>query len=543
MRGKPTASRRAASCGTGSRVPRACRKLIEPTREQILRFCAEDPVERVFLEDVARRGLGRFVGARRRTASSPALCHLGSQRRAVRRGLRRVRAPGGTSGSADADRRGARRVRALGRRRGSGCPRPREDRPGQPVYAISRAAAAGGHRAARRDARPISTCSCRRARRRTRGDRRRPAARDPDGFRWRTRTQIEEGRSWLWVEDGVILFKAEASAWTPDGRAAPAGVGRSRGAPARATRRAALARPLSACSSSACRPSASSSARRTQSGDPAVRGDRHAARARLPLGPALSLAVKTLILARHAFAGSNAGTSSLRRPPGRGPHPRGRRAGAALGRGARRGADRRRRQLAPPAHAGDARARARRPRIPFVVEPLLDEIDFGSFEGGALAAYRTWAWSNEPDAVCPGGGETRADTRHGFRHTALGGAPAPPGGDACWRSATAFRSGTCSTRPTGRIPGRATRARAARDAVPARPRDASSGRPRRSGRGRPRRVSPIPRLVDDDGGCVPSMHTSSMTVRRPLALLAALVGAARRRGMPDAAAPQSPFRS
>ena len=41
-----------------------------------------------------------------------------------------------------------------------------------------------------------------------------PLARDADGFRWRTRTQIEEGRSWLWVEDGVILFKAEASAWT-----------------------------------------------------------------------------------------------------------------------------------------------------------------------------------------------------------------------------------------------------------------------------------------------------------------------------------------
>jgi predicted GNAT family acetyltransferase len=27
--------------------------------------------------------------------------------------------------------------------------------------------------------------------------------------------QIEEGRSWLWAEDGVIKFKAEASAWTP----------------------------------------------------------------------------------------------------------------------------------------------------------------------------------------------------------------------------------------------------------------------------------------------------------------------------------------
>ena len=42
-----------------------------------------------------------------------------------------------------------------------------------------------------------------------------PLRRDADGFRWRTRAQIDEGRSWLWEEDGVILFKAEASAWTP----------------------------------------------------------------------------------------------------------------------------------------------------------------------------------------------------------------------------------------------------------------------------------------------------------------------------------------
>jgi hypothetical protein len=27
--------------------------------------------------------------------------------------------------------------------------------------------------------------------------------------------QIEEGRSWIWLEDDTILFKAEASAWTP----------------------------------------------------------------------------------------------------------------------------------------------------------------------------------------------------------------------------------------------------------------------------------------------------------------------------------------
>jgi predicted GNAT family acetyltransferase len=42
-----------------------------------------------------------------------------------------------------------------------------------------------------------------------------PLERDADGFRWRTRNQIDEGRSWLWLEDDVILFKAEASAWTP----------------------------------------------------------------------------------------------------------------------------------------------------------------------------------------------------------------------------------------------------------------------------------------------------------------------------------------
>jgi len=33
---------------------------VSPTLDQVLAFCAEDPVERVFLEDIARRGLGRF---------------------------------------------------------------------------------------------------------------------------------------------------------------------------------------------------------------------------------------------------------------------------------------------------------------------------------------------------------------------------------------------------------------------------------------------------------------------------------------------------
>jgi predicted GNAT family acetyltransferase len=42
-----------------------------------------------------------------------------------------------------------------------------------------------------------------------------PMARDAEGFRWRTLAQIEEGRSWVWLDDGVVRFKAEASAWTP----------------------------------------------------------------------------------------------------------------------------------------------------------------------------------------------------------------------------------------------------------------------------------------------------------------------------------------
>ena len=33
--------------------------------------------------------------------------------------------------------------------------------------------------------------------------------------------------------------------------------------------------------------------------------------------------------------------------------------------------------------------------IPLAVAPLLDEISFGSFEGGTLEAYRAWAWAHD----------------------------------------------------------------------------------------------------------------------------------------------------
>jgi broad specificity phosphatase PhoE len=38
----------------------------------------------------------------------------------------------------------------------------------------------------------------------------------------------------------------------------------------------------------------------------------------------------------------------------------------------------------------------------------LDDIHFGAYDGGPLAAYREWAWSTPPDVAPPGGGESRA---------------------------------------------------------------------------------------------------------------------------------------
>jgi uncharacterized protein len=188
-------------------------KLIEPRLNQILRYCDEDPVERVFLEDVARRGLGRFV-ALPDEGKLRALCHVGvnvvpsgrgcgSFAREVARSTPRM-----LIGEANA-------VTELWEEAGPRLPAPREDRPGQPVFEIREAPSAAGTalRAASADDLELLVPACAAAHEQELGVD--PLNRDPDGFRWRTRSQIEEGRSWLWVEDGDILFKAEASAWTP----------------------------------------------------------------------------------------------------------------------------------------------------------------------------------------------------------------------------------------------------------------------------------------------------------------------------------------
>ena len=186
--------------------------------EQVLEFCAREPVERVFLEDVARRG-DRPVrrASRTTTGSSQALCHVGANLVPSGRGLRRVRRRGRAKPLADDHRRGARGRTTLWARRAPaaavaarGSPRPARlrDRPSRRRRASTglRAADARGPRpAAARPAPPRTSSSSASTRSRD----------DADGFRWRTRAQIDEGRSWLWLEDDVILFKAEASAWTP----------------------------------------------------------------------------------------------------------------------------------------------------------------------------------------------------------------------------------------------------------------------------------------------------------------------------------------
>ena len=167
----------------------------------------------MFLEDIARRGLGRF-SALRSEESLVALCHVGAN--VVPSGER-------CAVFADATVRGQARMiigeeRAVdelwGEVRGR-MPKPRDDRPGQPVYVLESLPEPGETRLRAATTRDLELLvpACAEAHREEIGID--PLRRDPEGFRWRTRAQIEEGRSWLWVEEGVICFKAEASAWTP----------------------------------------------------------------------------------------------------------------------------------------------------------------------------------------------------------------------------------------------------------------------------------------------------------------------------------------
>lgn len=53
-------------------------------------------------------------------------------------------------------------------------------------------------------------------------------------------------------------------------------------------------------------------------------------------------------------------------------------------------------------------------RVPTRIVGELDEIDFGSFDAGPLAAYRAWAAAHRPTVAAPGNGESRADAARRF---------------------------------------------------------------------------------------------------------------------------------
>ena len=188
-------------------------RVTTPTVEEVLAFCAVAPIERVFLEEVARRRSGRFraVGEDGRLT---ALCHLGANV---------VPSGNGCGAFADVVVRTAPRMvigdeRAVGElweAAAVGLPAPREDRPGQPVLVLDEPPPPGetGLRAATLDDLDLLVPACAAAHEEEIGID--PLSQDADGFRWRTRAQIEEGRSWVWLDGGTILFKAESSAWTP----------------------------------------------------------------------------------------------------------------------------------------------------------------------------------------------------------------------------------------------------------------------------------------------------------------------------------------
>src|SRR5262245_50700332 len=110
--------------------------LVEPGTEEVLEFCSRSPVERVFLEEMARRSVGRFVGLQGDDGRLEALCHAGANL---------VPSGSGCAAFADAAVRSASRmiigeegaVDELWAAAEAVMPEPREDRPGQPVYTMT----------------------------------------------------------------------------------------------------------------------------------------------------------------------------------------------------------------------------------------------------------------------------------------------------------------------------------------------------------------------------------------------------------------------
>ena len=183
-----------------------------PDRRALLEFCAAEPIERVFLEDLVRRGGGRLVAVGE-GGRIDGVAHIG---------VNVVPSGRGCAAFAELIDRHSRMiigdeapVGELWEAAATHLQEPREDRPGQPVFVIDEPPEPGDTRLreATADDLELLVPACAAAHYEELGTD--PLHADGDGFRWRTRAQIDEGRSWLWAENGTILFTAEAAAWTP----------------------------------------------------------------------------------------------------------------------------------------------------------------------------------------------------------------------------------------------------------------------------------------------------------------------------------------
>lgn len=124
--------------------------------------------------------------------------------------------------------------------------------------------------------------------------------------------------------------------------------------------------------------------------------------------------MRTLLLARHAFAGSNRDVVASSAAPGEGLTEEGLAQARALGEalagepidlGVSTGFARTDETLA---HALAGRD------VPRIVVPELAEIRFGEYDGGLLETYRAWAAAELPSVDAPGGGESRASAAARF---------------------------------------------------------------------------------------------------------------------------------